>query len=163
MKRWTVAAALAMALSACSGMKGPNTGQEFFTKMNDAAKKKDVDTLWRLLAKKSRDNLVNEMKDEAAAAKKNRPIKNPLSKKSKASKTPSAEDLGKELLGAYLEAGLLVRGETFVEEKAEGNQVIVVTKNADKTTYEIVLVREESGLRWDLEATDERESKKNRG
>lgn len=41
--------------------------------------------------------------------------------------------------------------------------MIVVTRVDGKHTNEIVLVREDGQLRWDLDATDERDEKKARG
>ena len=73
------------------------------------------------------------------------------------------EKIAKAILAKGFEREKNPGSAEFIEEKQEGDIVILVTRQAGMESEEIVLVREEGVLRLDMDATEERISRKHRG
>ena len=156
--------ALAALALAAGCKKGPTTGKEFVAKMNEAEKKKDVDAMWNLISKKSRASLVDNVKKQLESSKSNEKVKKRLQEELGVTDPAAAdpETVAKKFLGRQFERDKNPGAAEYVEEKIEGDQVILVTREPGKERDEVVLIREDGVLRIDIEATDERESKKYR-
>ena len=138
MRSMMAAAALAVLAVGCD-TKSQATGREFMEKFQKAEKAKDSEAIWGMLTKDSRDSLIASAKAEKGTPDKSK-------------SGDSDEKLGRDKLAKQLEGRStpLLNG-TYVEERSQGDQIILVVEVEGKNRKEIPLVREGGSLRirWD--------------
>ena len=134
MRQTLAALALALVAAGCEAQPKAMTGREFFDQFQKAEKATDADAVWNLLPEERRKNLISGAKAETKST------------------DVGDEKLGKDRLKRQLEgkpSALL--NATFVEEKSQAEQVILVVEIPGAGKKEIALVREGGSLRvrWD--------------
>ncbi len=164
MRRGSLGVGILAVTLGCGGKYEAKSGKDFFSKIQKAQKEQDVDTLRKMMSKKSQDTLLEAMKTQVEAVKTDAKQQEKFQKELGLTEDPSTmklEDVVKALLKQELKENAKdADKEQFVEEKAEGETVILVTQEAGKEKKEIVLVRENGYLKWDMEASDKREEQK---
>lgn len=150
----------------CSGKHEAKSGKDFFEKMKKAEKDQDVDTMWKMMSKKTQEFFLKGVEGELKSAKTDEKTKERLKKRTGVEADPttlSAEELVKGMLKESLkERAAKPEEEQFVEEKSEGDNVILVTQVSGKEKREVVLVRESGYLKYDMEASEKREEEKHK-
>ena len=161
MRRWILVLPAVAAIGSCRAKHEASTGKEFFEKMRKAEKDQDAETLWKMMSKNTQEALVQRAKSELEGAKGSAEAKENLKKL--AGVDPTAMDplaLAKAILKKRLEleAG---RSEKIklLEEKTEGDKIILVTQEEGQEREETVLIKEDGFLRADFQATAARQFK----
>ena len=160
MRRWTTPLAILACVAGCHAKHEATTGKEFFEKMQKAAKDKDAETIWKMMSKKTQEAMVKSMKDQVEYAKKTAEMKTELVKMLKESTGIEGDPLAMDpeaLAKAQLKKGLekdsaKADKSKFIEEKKEGDLVILVIEEEGKDKHEIALIKEDGFLKMDMEA-----------
>jgi len=163
MRRWILVLPAVAAIGSCRAKHEASTGKEFFEKMRKAEKDQDAETLWKMMSKNTQEALVQRAKSELDDAKGSTEAKDNLKKLAGVEADPMAMDplaLAKAILKKRLEleAG---RSEKIklLEEKTEGDKIILVTQEEGQEREETVLIKEDGFLRADFQATAARQFK----
>lgn len=150
MRMMLAAAVLAVCGAGCDPKTDKvSTGKEFLERFQKAEQAKDAQALWSLMAKASRDERVAAAKKEFEQVKGNVEAAEKL-KKEYGVTDEDPEKLAQAKLKKELEKPTDLRDAKFVEERADGQKVILVVEVGGKKR-EIPLVREDETLRicWD--------------
>ncbi len=155
MRTWIPAlAVVALAVGCDSKVNQASTGKEFLEKFQKAEKDKDSEKIWNMLAKESREDRVSSAKKDLEKAKASPEEAEKLKKDLGMKEDPmaaGAEKIAQAKLTKQLEKPTELLTAKFVEEKTQGNEVILVVEVDGKGKREIPLVREGESLhvRWD--------------
>ncbi|MBI2899052.1 MAG: hypothetical protein HYY17_02635 [Planctomycetes bacterium] len=155
MRTWISGIALALAAVGCDSKPDQTTAKGFLERFQQAEKAKDAPALWGLLAKQSREERVSAARRELDDAKKSAEAAEKLKKQYGLAEDPAkmeAEAFARAKLAKQVEGGPTdLLAAKFVEERTQGEQVILVVEIPGKGRREISLVREEETLRvkWD--------------
>jgi len=150
MRTWIAGIVLPFVAVGCSP-KEAKSGREFLEKFQEAERARDGSAVWNLIAKESREALMAETRKEVDGAKGKPEAAEKLKERYGLKEDPTQMDLEKltqARLGKELEAhptGLIQA--KFVEEKEQGEQVVLVVEIEGKGKKEIGLLREEGTLR----------------
>lgn len=162
MRSWMIVL-IGLSVTGCRAKHEATSGKEFFEKMRKAEKDKDAETLWKMMSKNTQDILVQTAKSELEGAKASAEAKENLKKLTGVEGDPTTMDplaLAKAILKKRLE---LEQGRAekikLLEEKAEGDKIILVTQEEGQEKMETVLVKEDGFLKADFEASAARKFK----
>ncbi len=157
---------LPLLAAACNAGSNATTGTEFLEKFKEAVKEKEAKTLWKMLSKKTQDLLKNELKQEIQKGYHNAATKTKLlnefekvdwhGDEEKDLREIDAEELYLDRLQRQLNSGTAYRefkSYRFVEEKPEGNGVLLTVRDTGDRKIGIVLILEDDYLKYDQELT----------
>lgn len=164
MRHAMAAAGLLALVLGCSGKHEAKSGKDFFEKRKKAEKDQDVETMWKMMSKKTQEFFVKGMEEQIKGAKSDPKSLERLKKQAGVDGDPTAMS-ATDLVKALLKAGLKEKkaeDEKFVEEKPEGDTVVLVTQVEGGEKRETILVREDGYLKFDMEATEKREEEKHK-
>lgn len=160
MRQWILVVAFGFSVAGCRAKHEATSGKEWFEKAITASKGKDVETTWKMMSKKSQDRFVEQAKSQQERAKTSAEAKESLRKSTGVEGDPTTLDpaaLAKAILKKRMETDAAQYDKVkFVEEKTEGDKVILITQEEGKEKEEIVLVKEDGFLKADFEATGAR-------
>jgi len=160
MRPGLIVAACALSVVGCRAKHEATTGKEFFEKAHKAKKEKDVETVWKMMSKRSQEILVEAAKSQLERAKESPEARESLKKSSGIEGDPTTLEpvaLAKALMKRHTEKDASrIDKVRFVEERTEGDKIILVTQEEGEDKEELVLVKEDGFLRADMEATGAR-------
>jgi hypothetical protein len=162
MMRYATMALIPLLVIGCSSKHEASTGKEFFEKSLKATKEKDGATLWKMMSKKTQEFMTKMMQDQIDNAKKSDENKKRMKDLYGIEGDPTTmklEDLCIAMIQKQTEKDTKDLDKTkFIEEKKEGESVIVVIETDGKRA-EMVLIKEEGSLKMDMDAMRKRNTK----
>ena len=156
MRRGLWVAALTALVAGCKAKHEATSGKEWLRKYQAAAKNNDADTCWKMISRESQGHFSDAVKNIKETLKSGGPAAEMFRKGWQLEKDIAAysdEELAKKML-MRKEQEESVKS-TFVEEKAEGNNVLL-TVDRGGARQTMVLIKEEGSLKYDFKATMEK-------
>jgi hypothetical protein len=155
--------ALPILVAACKKPHEATSGKEFFEKFIKASQNKDAETVWKMMSKATQEAGLARARASIEAAKKNpevaKSITDSLGIADPANVDPTTFSIASLRKWLEREGAAQTAKVRFVEEKKEGDLVIVVSEEEGKGRDELVLVREDGYLKLDSEASGKRNRK----
>jgi hypothetical protein len=155
--------ALPILVAACKKPHEATSGKEFLEKFKKASQNKDAETLWKMMSKRTQEAGLVRARASIETAKKDPDIakylRDTMGIADPANVDPTVFAIASLKKWLEAEGAAEAAKVRFIEEKKEGDLVIVVSEQEGKGRDELVLVTEDGYLKLDSEASGRRSRK----